>query len=242
MIFYALACTSAPPAPPKLAPDEPTTTAAIEALCKVIEGADVPCERGADQIRFGSTTVGVHGSLYPVESSLGIATLRGSIRLTGTDPDWSTTTRLRGFGSGRSEALERSIHEWALVSGTAIAQTWEGVSGALTAVEPSATPVSSPFPGFDVTRGWTLYQPRGQLDHDVLLKALAPAFAGRSPAGTISVEITHQGSSLTADCWFDGEVDEALCREARAWNWPVGDYELRTAYFVQPSKGAPPAP
>ena len=213
MLSLLIACSRGPAPVPRLTPDEPTTTAAIDALCKIVEGAGTPCERRADGIRFGSHEVGVQGSLLPVESGLGITVLRGTIDI--TDSKGTLHTRLRGFGGGRSEALERSIHECALV-----------------AVEPSATPVTSPFPEHTVHRGWTLYQPRGVIDHDVLLQALAPAFQDRSPAGVLTLEITHQGTSLTAECWFNGEVDAAACERARAWSWPIGDYELRTAYVV----------
>ncbi|MCA9571206.1 MAG: hypothetical protein KC656_25375 [Myxococcales bacterium] len=226
--FALLACSSAPSAPPVPAPDAATTLAAIDAFCKLAEGAERPCERLPDAARIGEVTVRISGRILPVEQTLGNATLRGVVDLEHDGRTW--TTRLRGFGGGKDEALTRGMHEWALVSGTPVADAILGGTPTLAAVDPTASQPT--LGGSPVHRGWTLHRPKGELDHDALLKALEPALGGVS--GSLTLEVTRQGGAATVECWVQGEPHEPVCEAARGWSWPGGEYELRTSYVLPP--------
>jgi hypothetical protein len=237
MVFAValLGCSGSGPAAPQVhSSDNATTLAAIDALCKLVEGAGTDCTRTGTSARFNALELKVEGRLYPVETSLGTASLRGVVAIEG--PGARYVTRLRGFGGGKAEALERGMHEWALVSGTAVVDTWMGPTRpTLAAVDDTPSGVVSPLPDTVLYRGWTLFRPKGELDHAGLLKAVAPVLKGVERPTTLSFEVTRQAGAAVVDCWVQGEPNDALCAAAGDWSWPTGEYELRTTYVVPPS-------
>lgn len=233
MIALLLACTSS--APPTLSVDAEASAAAIDALCKLFEGASRPCERQARGVVGGGQTIGVEARTLPDEKSLGIVSVRGVVDLRTGDDVWST--RLTGFGGNRGEALQRATHEWAVVSAVAVADLVldPGARPALMALEPDASGDLT-LAGRPVLRGWTLTRPNLTIEHTALLRHLDGAFADRVPSGVITFEGVRQGGALTLECWSQGEPDPALCDVARGWVWPAADHELRLAYLVVPSR------
>jgi len=236
MIALALlGCTpTSPPAPPTRSPDADSTRAAIDAVCKLFEGADRDCTRGKNKVSVDGHEYGVRAEIYPVQSGLGMASLRGVVIL--DDSENTYITRLRGFGGTKAEAVERSMHEWALVSGLAVVDTWLAPADrpALRAIEPDLPAIDLKLGGRAVLRGWPYFQPKGVIYHDKLLTALDPAFPQDPPPGVISLEVVRQRGETAVECWFQGEPHEALCEAARSWTWPSAEYELRLAYVVQP--------
>lgn len=226
MIWMLLACSSTPPAPATPTPDADATRSAVDALCKLFEGADMDCKRAPAGILVDGRTFGVDASTT-YEVSTGMATVRGLVKLESAKQTY--TTRLRGFGSGKKDALERGLHEWALVSGTAVVDAWVNPDArhALKAVEPTAEPLT--YSGGRVLRGWTYFQPKGVLEHAPLLEAIGPA-AGDGAQGVLTLEVTRQSGDVTVDCFWEGAPNEAICEKARAWSWPGGTWELRTSY------------
>lgn len=234
MLLLAACGSGTPSAPPAYSPDSDATRSAVDALCKLFEGADKTCARETGRVVADGHEIGVSAELQPVVTEYGTATLRGIVHVEG--PDGRYSSRLRGFGGNKREALERGSHEWALVSGVALADLWLGPTRpALAAVEEGFTPAPLGFAGSPVVRGWPLYRPAGELDHAKLLEALEPAFADRAPHGMLSLELTRQSGEVSVECWFQGEVDDQMCEAAKAWSWPGGEYELRLAYAVQKS-------
>ncbi len=233
MFWLLAACGSGTPAkPPTPKPDADATKASVDALCKLFEGADKTCTRGSGRIESEGHVLTVAAELLPVVTEFGMATLRGFIHVEG--PEGRYSTRIRGSGGNKKEALERGIHEWALVSGVAVADIWLGPTRpALAAVEDGLDLTPLELGGASLVRGWPLYRPEGEFDHGDFLKALEPAFDNRRPEGMVSFEITRQSGEVTVDCWLQDQTDAPLCDAARAWSWPGGIYELRLAYAVK---------
>lgn len=228
LLMLLLACSSTPDAPATPRADAAATEGAIDALCKLFEGAEMDCRRGPNGILVDGRTFGVEARTT-VETMTGMATVRGLIELESAKQTY--TTRLRGFGSGKQDALKRGLHEWALVSGTAVVDAWVNPTArhALQAVEPTAEPLS--YSGGKVLRGWTYFQPKGVLEHAPLLEAVLPAL-GEGATGVLTLEVTRQNGETQVECFWKGASHEEACRAARAWSWPTGSYELRTSYVL----------
>lgn len=233
MIAWLLAaCTGADPGPSRPAPDADTTRIAIDTLCKLFEGADRPCEREPDGVRAGEHRLGVRAELFPIESALGMVTLRGLVHVDA--PSGPIASRIRGFGGNKGDALARAAHEWGVVYGVAIADRVldPDARPALAAIEPGREPDRLALAGHRVLRGWPLVRPSLELDHAGLLDALAPAFADREPRGMLGLDVVRQSGEVTVECWVQGEADAVLCEAARGWRWPERDVELRVAYLA----------
>ncbi|MEZ4322567.1 MAG: hypothetical protein R3F61_34185 [Myxococcota bacterium] len=223
---------SEPATPPPAVFDREATDAAIDALCKLYEGADLPCERGSDGLTSGDTTLGVKAEIQPAEVSLGMVSIRGVVHI--ETPEGTYSSHLTGFGGTKSEGLQRSTHEWAVVSAVSVVDLVvdPATRPALAKLEPGP-PAPLTLAGHAVLRGWALVRPEQELDHNGLLKALGPGFEGRDPKGFVNLEVTRQAGEVSVSCWFQGEPDEALCAAARAWAWPEREYELRVGYLVR---------
>lgn len=231
MLTLLLAC-GGPSAPPTPTVDPEATQAAVDALCKLAEGAGQACAREADGARVGERRVGVEARLVPDERSLGIVSLRGVVDLRVDDATF--TTRFAGFGGNRGEALSRTAHEWAVVSAVAVVDLALDPVGrpALSALEPAPAPLT--LAGAPVLRGWALVRPNHAIDHAALLAHVEPALRDRRPTGVLTFQGTRQNGAYTLECWTQGEPDPALCDAARTWTWPEHDHELRLAYLVLP--------
>lgn len=234
ILAWLAACSSAPPSQTaqRPHPDAEATVSAIDALCKLFEGAGQPCERRADGVTSGPHELAVRAETWPDERSLGIVSLRGLVHV-GT-PRGPFVTRLAGFGGTRADGMERAMHEWAVVSGVAVVDAVLDPTGrpALAALEPGQPPVPLALGGRAVLRGWPVVRPPQAIDHHGLLAALAPAVP--EPSGVLTFDVTRQGGALTVQCWVQGEAHEPLCEAARGWAWPERDHELRLAYVVLP--------
>jgi hypothetical protein len=220
-------------------PDPDATSAAVDALCKLYEGAHVDCERSSGRATAGDDALGVSVTLYEVEESFGQVTWSGTVDVT---LDGQTlSSRARGYGWSKEEAYERGFHEWALVAGVALVD-WRLGDGrpALKAVEPEWTPESLTLGDRSVLRGWSLVRGLvdGGIDHADLLSRVAPVSGAMSPDAphTLRIEVTHDmGEEPTWTCEIDAVPSDELCRLARTYPWPEGVmWEAKQLYLVLP--------
>lgn len=251
LFFWLAACGGdAPPARATRA-DPIATPATVDKLCRLFEGARVKCERaGTTAIPEGVGKIVVATFVDHQEETLGQFVFDGRVALT-DERGRRFESPLHGYGWGREEAVERALHEWAVVSAVAPVDLWLGrpERPALAALEVQSGPGG---PGraeigpWVALRGWSLR--RGvthQIDHDALLAAFAPALDGLAADAphTVHVELAQEGAEQKRTCALDGTDAPALCEAAGAYAWPAGlGWELRQEYLLVAPADAPPAP
>jgi len=231
-----LACGSGSELPD--GPDPAATAAAIDNLCKLYEGAKLSCERRDGELTGGGLPMRVEATFDELEERLGVTTFKGTVTLTTSEHTWHT--RMSGYGSGRDAAIERGLHEWALVEGIAFvdASARAEERPALTAVEPGVSPAEITIGDRRVYRGWTLQRPplQGGLDHAQLVRRLASAVSLDSGPHAMRIEAARNLGEMQLSCYVDGTPHEAMCAAVKAYPWPdTGSYEVRQTYMVPPA-------
>jgi len=230
------ACSSSSTLPE--GPDPEATAAAIDNLCKLYEGARMSCERRAGEIDGGGLPVRVEATFDQLEERLGVTTFKGTVTLTTSEHRW--VTRMSGYGSGRAEAIERGLHEWALVDGIAFVDASADATErpALSAVEPGVAVDELVAGGRTVYRGWTLQRPpmEGGIDHAALVRAATQSVSLDPGPHLLRIEAARNLGELAFTCYLDGAVHETMCASVKRYPWPdTSSYEVRQTYAVVPS-------
>ncbi|MFT4624343.1 MAG: hypothetical protein ACI8PZ_003002 [Myxococcota bacterium] len=217
MILVALLACSDPPPPFQPTVDPEWTVAAVDALCKVVEGAGKECTRDGDTARFEGASLTLRVTVDQESESFGVMTLKGHADLS---VDGKATpalrTPVRAFGGNKGEAHERAAHEWAVVYGVALAD-WamaDAARPALVAVD-KGNHESPPakLGGGTLYRGWPLVRgSRQPLDHDPVLAALSPVLAGwTSGTHAIVLEVSAEmDGNMQRTLWLDGAESPAV--------------------------------
>lgn len=237
------ACSSAPTVPE--GPDPEATAAAARNLCKIYQGAGAPCSIDGSTVTADGMAIRVTARFDQLEERLGVTTFKGTVALATDGATW--TTRMSGYGSGRQEALERGLHEWALLSATAFTDAVRGDASrkALRAVEPTIGHEIEVANGTAVWRGWTLQRPplEGGLKHDELSRRFAPVLTKLGPGPhMIRIEAARNLGELMLTCYADGALAPDVCDAVRSYHWPeIGGYEVRQSYAVHGEPVAAPA-
>jgi hypothetical protein len=228
-------------------PDPQATAAAAKNFCKIYQGAGLPCSIDNGVVTADGTEVAITAQFDQLEERLGVTTFKGTVTLKAPDQTW--VTRMSGYGSGRDEAIQRGMHEWALLSATAVsdAMRHDNTRPALRAVEPTIGFEVGLANGTAVWRGWTLQRPplEGGLNHTELTSRFAPVLTKLGPGPhMIRIESARNLGELVLTCYVDGVQAADVCEAVRGYHWPdVGGYEVRQAYavFGAPVE-APPEP
>lgn len=219
-------------------PDPAATKAAIDNLCKLYEGARMSCERRDGELTGGGLPVRVEATYDALEERLGVTTFRGTVTLTTSQHTW--VTRMSGYGSGRDEAIQRGLHEWALVEGIAFVDASADATErpALLAVEPGIAIQELVAGGRPVYRGWTLQRPplEGGIDHAALVRAATKAVSLDAGPHMLRIEVARNLGELAYTCFLDGKPHEAMCASVKGYPWPdVAAYEVRQTYAIPAS-------
>lgn len=236
MILALLACVSEPTTPP--GPHPEATAAAAVNLCKLYQQLQLPCTREGSRVEADGKTIVVTATLEHLDERLGVATLRGRVDLRVDGHTW--TTRMSGYGSGLTEAVDRGLHEWALLDGLAFVDALRGdaAHAALRSIETTAADEGLVANQRPVYRGWTLQRPPLEkgLDHADLVLRAAPLVAKLDDGPhALRIEVARNLGKLEFVCYVDGQPAPDLCEAARGARWPeVGGYELRQTYVVAP--------
>ena len=229
------ACGAGPTAP--AGPDPRASDVAAENLCKLFRGAQLACAREGTSLQTDAGALAVTARFDTLDERLGITTFRGSVTVEDGPRVWST--RMGGFGSGREEALERGLHEWALVDGLALVDALRAdpTQAALRSIEPTAADTGLVVGDRPVFRGWTLQRPALEqgVDHTELVRRLEPVVVGFDAGPhAIRIEVSRANGPLTVGCSVDGAAP-APCPALDGVPWPeVPGYELRQTYMVRP--------
>lgn len=235
-VLLFLGCGSEPELPK--GPDPAATRIAAENLCKLYQGAKLSCSVRPGGVTAEGLDIDVSARFDALEERTGIATFKGTVTLTADGKTWST--RMGGYGSRREEALDRGLHEWALLEGTAFVDAVRGDTGraALVAVEPELAPVPLALDGRAVYRGWTLSRPplEGGVPHEDLMRYAGEALDLDGGPHVLRIEVQRALEKMAYTCFLDGAPSEALCTAIQRHPWPeVRSWELRQTYVVPPA-------
>ncbi len=237
MIWWVVvvACSSAPEVP--TGPDPAATAQAVDNLCKLYEGARLPCERGTGSVTADGVPIQVVARYDQLDESLGVTTFKGTVTLTTPGHTW--TTRMNGYGSRTEEALQRGLHEWALVDGTAFVDALRGGEErlALAAVEPGLAGGTDRFGDRAAYRGWSLMRPplEGGVPHEQVLMHAAKALQLDDGPHALRIEVGRNLEKMSYTCYVDGQPSEPLCGAVQRYTWPeVRSYEIRQTYVLPP--------
>ncbi len=232
-----LACAGESTTSGPVKPDPAATAAAVDAVCKLVEGAGTECTRSAGQAKFADHVLAIDVELDKAEHEYGQFTWAGTIVV--TSGEQTLRTNGRSYGWSKEEAYERGFHEWALVAGTAIVDWRMGGRAALAAVEKNLANEAFRLGDRPALRGWSLARglTQGDLDHGKLLDLLAP-FASEVPAGGVhTLQLTATADLGAAPVWvcaLDGVASETLCTLAKSYPWPTDSvWEVKQVYLVQ---------
>ena len=252
MTFYALliGCATGPTIPE--GPQLGIAKMAARNLCKIYQGAGLACEVDGTSVTTDAHRINATALYDAYDDTLGVVTFRGTIALAVEDgATW--TTRMSGYGSGKEAAMDRGLHEWALISGTAFADALRQDAERATyrAVLPPAeeTPHREVYAAGQtaVWPGWTMQRPTLESgpDHTDLVARMAPMMAELGPPPhMVRIEVHRNLESLDFTCYADGVVEPKLCAAIEDYRWPdVGGFELRQSYavFGAPVPSAPAA-
>ncbi len=221
LLFLGLFACFEPPPPPEPTVDSGLTRAAVDALCKVVEGAKGTCERDGDTARFGGHALKLTAWVESQTQTMASLVLAGRVEVVvdGTAQP-VLRTPVRAFGTNYEEAIGRGVHEWALVYGIGIAD-WalaDPTRPALRAVAKDAARPAAAFRDGTLYRGWTLVRKTTQkIEHGLILAALEPTtshWTGGPHAVVVEVEGTSDGPNPTV--WVDGVPDAEAAAAVKA--------------------------
>jgi hypothetical protein len=235
-LLWILACGGAPALPE--GPDPQATTAAAANLCKLHLGAQLPCTVDGSRVTGDGRAIAVSARFDKLEEQVGLSTFRGTVTLDVDGARW--VTRMSGYGSNRDEAIQRGLHEWALLDGTAFVDAVRGDTSrrALRPVEPTLADEGLTLAGKPVYRGWTLQRPplENGVAHADLLRRAEPLLGSLGPGPHAArVEVARNLGKLEFTCYVDGALSPPLCDSLRSAAWPeVGSYEMRQTYLLAP--------
>ena len=230
--------------PPDTGPNPQATAAVAKALCKLAQGASLPCQTTDTTAILDGHAVEVAAAFVEREEVLSQITFRGTITLRVSGE--AQKTAWRGYGWGENEAIDRGVHEWALVSGTAFVDALLDPIGrpTLAAIEPELPQaIPTPVAQFEATRGWTLW--RGAdvtLDHAILFAHATPTLGKlhAKTTHTLQIRIQPDNGKQQFACHLDGTPSAALCDAVRAYSWPDGfGWTFATAYTLVPQRKRP---
>lgn len=249
LLFLFTACSSAPPS---LAtePDPSSSHMLAEALCKLVQGARHKCTLAGNRASIeGGRSLVVDAFLDHEEETLGQLTFDGRARIT-VEGGPSATTRFQHYGWGREEALEKGVHYWAVLHGSAIVD-WvlaDASRPALVALERGQPRLAHQVSvgGFRALRGWTFLQGvKVELAHDEILAAMQDAVSplAATEPHSVDVRITSEMGEQIFSCHVDGAEAPQLCALAQQGPWPAGiGWELRQSYLLVPEGAFPDPP
>ncbi|NCG18575.1 MAG: hypothetical protein GWP91_06145 [Rhodobacterales bacterium] len=241
-ILMLTACSTEEPLP--TGPDPAATAIAADSVCQLLKGAGEKCTVKQGTVSWKEQTIETTVVITFEEEKLGHSRFRGRVDLAKDGQTWSTPAW--GFGAGRDESFKRGFHEWAVVSGVAIVDSWMDQEDrpALSALIPDAsTPVGATQIGdFEVFRGFTLLRGEGQpvdpLDHTVIVGGLQPMAASLTAGEphTLALHRVYDADGVHYTCHVDGEPNERLNEVAKAIDWPrAGSWEVKQTYILRPA-------
>jgi len=245
MWLALLACSTAPTVPE--GPQEDVAKAAAKNLCKLYKGGGLTCSVDGTSVTAEGQRITASATYDQYDDTLGVITFKGTVALA-VDGGDTWTTRMSGYGSGKGAAIERGLHEWALVSGTAFvdALRHDGDRKALKAVEPTIGHEIYIANATAVWPGWTLQRPplEGGMGHEDLLARIAPVVPKLGPPPhMLRIEAARNLGELVLTCYVDGVPAPDVCAATKGYHWPdVGSFEARQSYAVFGDPIAPPPP
>ncbi len=243
-LLALLACSTTPVIPEGNQAD--VAAAAAQNLCKLYKGGGLSCSVEGSKVTAEGQTISVSATYDDYTDQLGVLTFKGTVALSVDGTTW--TTRMSGYGSGKEAAIDRGLHEWALVSGTAFVDALRHDAGrkALRVVEPTIGHGIHTANQTAVFPGWTLQRPplEGGVKHEELLGRIAPLLTKiGAPPHMLRIEVARNLGELEMHCFIDGADAPDLCAAVKGYHWPeVGGFELRQSYAVygEPIPEPPP--
>jgi hypothetical protein len=202
-----------------------------KAMCKLHEGASRTCAAQGSAIGSDGHEVRFEVWIDQEDELLGMVTLEGRV-LASVDGKSvpALTTPMRAYGGAREQSIERGVHEWAVVYGSAIVDALheDADRKAATALSPDLGPAEvggrKHYPGFALVRGAA-----GGLERDGLVERLAKLVPadGLHAVGLDRV-VDAGGEHLV--CRVDGEPGD--CEGLEGFLWPSGAGTIIKSYHV----------
>lgn len=246
IVALLFACSTAPSIPE--GPQVDVAKAAAKNLCKLYKGGGLGCSVDGTKVSAEGQTIDVSAVYDHYDDTLGVITFKGTVTLAVEGGD-TWVTRVSGGGSGKEAAIQRGLHEWALVSGTPFvdALRHDGDRKALKAVAPTIGHEIHVANQTAVWPGWTLQRPplEGGIDHAEIVRRMAPIVPKLGPPPhMIRIEALRNLESLDFTCYVDGVAAPDVCKTVEGYRWPdVGGFEMRQSYavFGEPIAAPPPS-
>jgi hypothetical protein len=216
MFLLVLAACSSTPEPFTPTVDQTWSAKTAESLCTVLETTQRPCALEGSTATIGDKALTFRVTVESEGESYGIVTLKGyaSVLMNGAEVR-ALRTPVRAFGGNLAEAYERSVHEWAVVYGVAMADWAVGDPSRPSLAAVDKANHSSPIAAYGagtLYRGWPLVRGSKQpLDHEPIVSVLGPileGFSGGPHAVVLEVDVNGEGTHQVF--WVDGAPSPAL--------------------------------